>query len=73
MKSENWTRMQAASTVAVCLAALFITYGAWAQETKETVAVNDVDRTYLVRLPQGLRSRAEISSGDPAAWHESGD
>ena len=32
---------------------LFISYGARAQETKETVAGNDVDRTYLVRLPKG--------------------
>ncbi len=53
MKSENWTRMQAASGVGVCLAMLFITCGAWAQETKETVAVKDVDRTYIVRLPKG--------------------
>ena len=53
MKSEKWMRMQAVSAAGVCLAALFITYGAWAQETKETVAVNDVDRTYLVRLPKG--------------------
>jgi Esterase PHB depolymerase len=53
MKSENWMRMQAASSAGVCLAMLFMTYGAWAQETKETVTVNDVDRTYLVRLPRG--------------------
>jgi len=53
MKSENGTRMQAASAAGVCLAMLFITYGARAQETKENVTVNDVDRTYLVRLPRG--------------------
>jgi polyhydroxybutyrate depolymerase len=32
---------------------LFISYGARAQETRETVTVNDVDRTYLLRLPGG--------------------
>jgi len=32
---------------------LFTGYSAQAQETKETVTVNDVDRTYLVRLPKG--------------------
>jgi poly(3-hydroxybutyrate) depolymerase len=32
---------------------LFITYGARAQETIEKVTVDDVNRTYLVRLPQG--------------------
>src|ERR1700674_403750 len=45
MKSENWTRMRAASAAGTCLAMLFIAYGARAQETKETVTVNDVDRT----------------------------
>jgi len=53
MKSQNGTRMRAASAVGVCLAMLFITRGARAQETKETVTVNDVDRTYLLRLPRG--------------------
>jgi hypothetical protein len=65
--------MQAASAAAgVCLAMLFITYGARAQETKESVTVNDVDRNYIAPA-QGLRSREEISGRDPAAWHESGD
>src|ERR1019366_7951834 len=53
MKSANWTRMRAASAAGACLAMLFITCGARAQETKETVTVNDVDRTYIVRLPKG--------------------
>ena len=53
MKSENWTSTRAASVAAACLAMLFITFGAQAQETKETVTVNDVDRTYMVRLPKG--------------------
>jgi len=45
--------MRAASAAGVCLAALFIPYGTRAQETKEKVTVNEVDRTYLVRLPRG--------------------
>jgi len=47
MKSENWTRMQAASAAGICLGILLITYGARAQETKEKLTVNDVDRTYF--------------------------
>ena len=61
MKSENWTRTQAVSAAGVCLAMLFISYGAWAQETKETVAVNDVDRTYQVRLPRGYDREQKYS------------
>jgi polyhydroxybutyrate depolymerase len=53
MKSENWTRIRAVSVAGVCLATLFLTYVVWAQETIETVAVNNLDRTYLVHLPRG--------------------
>jgi polyhydroxybutyrate depolymerase len=53
MKSENWKRMQAVASIGVCLGMAFITSGAQAQETKETMQVNDVDRTYIVRLPKG--------------------
>jgi len=49
--------MSAVSTAGVCLAMLFITYGARAQETKEKVTVSDVDRTYLVRLPRGYDAK----------------
>jgi len=56
MKSENWTRMRAAWVAAVSLAMLFAAYGARAQETKERVTVNEVDRTYQVRLPVGYDS-----------------
>jgi len=48
-----WTRMRAASAAGVCLATLFIASSARAQETKEKVTIDDVDRTYLVRLPRG--------------------
>jgi polyhydroxybutyrate depolymerase len=36
---------------------LFLTPGARAQETKEKVTVDDVDRTYLVRLPRGYDAK----------------
>jgi hypothetical protein len=39
---------------------LFISYGARAQETRETVTVNDVDRTYLLRLPGGTITSRNI-------------
>jgi polyhydroxybutyrate depolymerase len=50
MKLENWTRTSAAG---VCVAMLFISSSVRAQETKEKVTVEDVDRTYMVRLPRG--------------------
>jgi|SRR5580658_1063440 polyhydroxybutyrate depolymerase len=53
MKFENGQKMQIASTLGICLAALCITYGARAQETLETVKVNDSDRVYILRLPKG--------------------
>jgi poly(3-hydroxybutyrate) depolymerase len=43
----------AAWVAAVCLVTLCTTYTARAQETKEKVTVEDVDRTYLLRLPRG--------------------
>jgi len=53
MKSGNWTTMRRASVVGACVAVLFINYAARAQETKEKVAVNDVERAYVVHLPKG--------------------
>jgi polyhydroxybutyrate depolymerase len=38
---------------AACMALLFVACSIHAQETKETVIVNDLDRTYMVRLPRG--------------------
>lgn len=37
----------------VCIAGLWLACGAGAQETKETVTVDSVDRTYMIRLPKG--------------------
>ena len=36
-----------------CVAVIWITQGLWAQQTKERVSVDDVDRDYIVRLPKG--------------------
>jgi polyhydroxybutyrate depolymerase len=36
-----------------CFAALWMAQALWAQQTKETVMVDDVDRSYMVRLPKG--------------------
>jgi polyhydroxybutyrate depolymerase len=52
MRSENLTNSYK-SAAGVCLAMLLVTCGARAQETKETVTVDDVDRAYMVRLPRG--------------------
>jgi polyhydroxybutyrate depolymerase len=51
MKSGKWyaRAASAAAGVVVFLAA----QGLWAQETKEKVTVDDVDRTFMVRLPKG--------------------
>ncbi len=38
--------------LAACLAVLCVT-GLWAQQTKEKVTVDDVDREFVVRLPKG--------------------
>jgi polyhydroxybutyrate depolymerase len=53
MKSRIWTKVQMALLAGICLAALCGTYSARGQETKEKVTVNEVDRTYVVRLPKG--------------------
>lgn len=39
--------------VVVCLGVLLVAQTLWAQQTKEKVTVDDVDRSYLVRLPKG--------------------
>lgn len=61
MQLKRCTRTQPASAVVACLAMLFtmlfLTPGARAQETKEKVTVDDVDRTYLVRLPRGYDAK----------------
>jgi polyhydroxybutyrate depolymerase len=51
MKSSRFGGMRIA--LAACLAAMVGAQGLRAQETKETVTVDDVDRTFMVRLPRG--------------------
>jgi polyhydroxybutyrate depolymerase len=46
-------RSYGAVSVAVWLAVLLIAQALWAQETKEKVTVDDVDRSFTVRLPKG--------------------
>jgi poly(3-hydroxybutyrate) depolymerase len=61
MGLERCTITRPASAATACLAMLltmlFLTPGARAQETKEKVTVDDVDRTYLVRLPRGYDAK----------------
>jgi polyhydroxybutyrate depolymerase len=45
--------MRRAQAVAGFLAMFFTTQALWAQETKEKVTVDDVDRNFMVRLPRG--------------------
>jgi polyhydroxybutyrate depolymerase len=56
VQSEKWNRMDSVAA-AVCLAALFIAQALWAQETKEKVTVDDVDRNFMVRLPRGYDAK----------------
>src|SRR5579864_2498159 len=53
MRSIKSCGMPLASTAAACLAMLLATQVLFAQETKEKVTVDDVDRTFMVRLPRG--------------------
>jgi len=57
MKSKNWMTTTVASAAVACLAGLIFACHAQAQETKEKVMVDDVERTYLLRLPRGYDSR----------------
>jgi polyhydroxybutyrate depolymerase len=57
MNLQSWTRIRMTAFAAVCFLTLWMACGAWAQETKEKVTIGDVDRTYLVRLPQGYDAK----------------
>src|SRR5579863_2443347 len=57
MKFKNWRNARTTVAAAVCLSTLWLTDGARAQETKEKVTIGDLDRTYLVRLPQGYDAK----------------
>jgi len=45
------------AVAAGCFAAILIAQALWAQETKEKVTVDDVDRNYMVRLPKGYDAK----------------
>ena len=53
MKSINTWGTRLASAVAFCVTAFFAAQAIWAQETKEKVVVDDLDRNFVVRLPRG--------------------
>ncbi|MGO9087119.1 MAG: alpha/beta hydrolase family esterase [Candidatus Sulfotelmatobacter sp.] len=53
MKSGRLHGTRLASAAAGCVVFLFVAQGLWAQETKEKVTVDDVDRIFMVRLPKG--------------------
>ncbi|SPF42449.1 putative Poly(3-hydroxybutyrate) depolymerase [Candidatus Sulfotelmatobacter kueseliae] len=53
MKSGRLQGTRLASAAAGCVVLLFVAPRLWAQETKEKVTVDDVDRTFMVRLPKG--------------------
>jgi polyhydroxybutyrate depolymerase len=48
MKFRSFCRLAAG-----CGALLLVTQAPWAQQTKEKVTVDDVDRSFIVRLPKG--------------------
>src|SRR5579864_1666174 len=50
-------RLAMALAAAGCISALFAAQTLCAQETKEKVTVDDVDRSFMVRLPRGYDSQ----------------
>jgi polyhydroxybutyrate depolymerase len=52
MKSGNSYGMRSLAALG-CLGVLLAAQALWAQETKEKVTVDDVDRSFMVRLPKG--------------------
>lgn len=54
MNLRNALKTQPAHIAAVSIAMLLVVPMFWAQETKEKVTVDDVDRTFMVRQPKGF-------------------
>ena len=52
MKFIGWKSVHGATAIACCLGAFLATQTVVAQETKETVTVDNVERTYFVHLPK---------------------
>jgi len=57
MKSGNSYGMRSLAAAFGCLGVLLVAQALWAQETKEKVTVDDVDRHFMVRLPKGYDSK----------------
>ncbi len=55
MKLRSWCERRAAAVV--CVAVVAAAQAIWAQETKEKVTVDDVDRNFMVRLPKGYDAK----------------
>jgi polyhydroxybutyrate depolymerase len=55
MKLRNWYETRGAAVV--CVAVVAAAQALWAQETKEKVTVDDVDRNFMVRLPKGYDAK----------------
>ncbi|HEY6769557.1 MAG TPA: hypothetical protein VI386_32850 [Candidatus Sulfotelmatobacter sp.] len=55
LRLKMWKTTPAAPVIGLCLGMLLVGQTA-AQETKETVTVDDLDRTFVVRLPRGYDS-----------------
>jgi len=53
MNSTIVIEKHCARIVTACVAMLLVAQMIWAQETKEKVTVDDVDRNFMVRLPRG--------------------
>ena len=54
MNPRNALKTHPAHIAAACIAMLLVVPMFWAQETKEKITVDDVDRTFTVRLPRGF-------------------
>jgi len=57
MKVRRWLERCLAPATAGCMVVLLATQALWAQETREKVTVDDVERTFMVRLPRGYESQ----------------
>jgi len=55
MKLRRWCERRAVAVV--CVAVVVAAQPLWAQETKEKVTVDDVDRNFMVRLPKGYDAK----------------
>ena len=57
MNVRKWLERHLAPATVGCLVVLLATQALLAQETREKVTVDDVERTFMVRLPRGYESQ----------------